>query len=46
MIKPDIIGIANDKERNIRDYAVFDPSSMIGELLGQKLLLLNLNSSR
>jgi hypothetical protein len=28
MIKPDIIGIANDNERNIRDYAVFDPSSM------------------
>ncbi|KAK2459191.1 hypothetical protein QL285_006258 [Trifolium repens] len=28
MTEPDIIGIANDKERLIRDYAVFDSSSM------------------
>ncbi|MCI31263.1 hypothetical protein A2U01_0052475, partial [Trifolium medium] len=28
MAEPDIIGIANDKERSIRDYAVFDPNAM------------------
>jgi hypothetical protein len=25
---PDVIGIANDRTRNIRDYAVFDPNAM------------------
>ncbi|MCI19187.1 hypothetical protein A2U01_0040342, partial [Trifolium medium] len=24
----DIIGLANDRERSIRDYAVFDPTTM------------------
>lgn len=24
----DIIGIANDRSRNIRDYVVFDPNTM------------------
>ncbi|MCI36665.1 hypothetical protein A2U01_0057888, partial [Trifolium medium] len=28
MAEPDIIGIANDRARNIRDYAVFDPNVM------------------
>ncbi|MCI60371.1 hypothetical protein A2U01_0081627, partial [Trifolium medium] len=28
MAEPDIIGIANDKGRSIRDYAVFDPNAM------------------
>ena len=28
MAEPDIIGIANDRARNIRDYAVFDPAAM------------------
>ncbi|MCI11463.1 hypothetical protein A2U01_0032564, partial [Trifolium medium] len=28
MLEPDIIGIANDRGRNIRDYAVFDQNAM------------------
>lgn len=28
MVDNDIIGIANDRAKNIRDYAVFDPNSM------------------
>ncbi|MCI57615.1 hypothetical protein A2U01_0078866, partial [Trifolium medium] len=28
MAEPDIIGIANDRGRSIRDYAVFDPNVM------------------
>ncbi|KAK2415996.1 hypothetical protein QL285_038430 [Trifolium repens] len=28
IVLPDVIGIANDRTRNIRDYAVFDPNAM------------------
>ncbi|MCI38131.1 hypothetical protein A2U01_0059359, partial [Trifolium medium] len=28
LAEPDIIGIANDRGRSIRDYAVFDPNAM------------------
>ena len=27
-VPPNIIGIANDKARHIRDYAIFDPETM------------------
>jgi hypothetical protein len=28
IIVPDVIGIANDRTRSIRDYVVFDPNAM------------------
>jgi carbamoylphosphate synthase large subunit len=28
LAEPDIIGIANDRARNMRDYAVFDPNAI------------------
>jgi hypothetical protein len=28
IVMPDVIGIANDRTRNIRDYVVFDPNAM------------------
>jgi hypothetical protein len=28
LVEPDIIGIANDREHNIRDYVVFDPNAI------------------
>lgn len=39
MSEPDIIGIANDKARNIRDYAIFDPNSMNTRIIRPKIIV-------
>ena len=46
VLPPNIIGIANDKDRSIRDYAIFDPETMNTRIVSPKSLQITLNLSR
>jgi hypothetical protein len=45
MIEPNITGIANDKEKSIRDYIVFDPIVMNSKIKARDYYSSNLNSN-
>lgn len=39
MAESDIIGIANDRAKNIRDYEVFDPNAMNTWIIRPKIIV-------